>query len=157
MKRKVQIWHLKSDTLLITHKSFLWSLVRYINEIWWIINRFRWFINQFWWLINFFRWIISLYVRTKVTHFCKLGGKYVPRSLMVDLEPGTMDSIRGSPYGALFKPDNFIYGICFLARFRSTGFTFFVCVRSKRCRKQLGQRSLHRRCWTCWKRHGRCS
>jgi tubulin beta len=38
------------------------------------------------------------------------GGKYVPRSLMIDLEPGTMDSIRGSPYGALFKPDNFIYG-----------------------------------------------
>lgn len=30
---------------------------------------------------------------------------------MIDLEPGTMDSIRGSPYGALFKPDNFIYGI----------------------------------------------
>jgi len=38
------------------------------------------------------------------------GGKYVPRALMIDLEPGTMDSIRGSPYGALFKPDNFIYG-----------------------------------------------
>ncbi|XP_061544669.1 tubulin beta-6 chain isoform X1 [Phycodurus eques] len=38
------------------------------------------------------------------------GGKYVPRSLLVDLEPGTMDSIRGSLIGALFRPDNFIHG-----------------------------------------------
>ncbi|XP_054641607.1 tubulin beta-1 chain isoform X1 [Dunckerocampus dactyliophorus] len=38
------------------------------------------------------------------------GGKYVPRSLLVDLEPGTMDSIRGSRIGALFRPDNFIHG-----------------------------------------------
>lgn len=29
---------------------------------------------------------------------------------MVDLEPGTMDSVRGSPYGGLFRPDNFVYG-----------------------------------------------
>uniref|UniRef100_A0A3P9HUZ0 Tubulin beta chain n=1 Tax=Oryzias latipes TaxID=8090 RepID=A0A3P9HUZ0_ORYLA len=38
------------------------------------------------------------------------GGKYVPRALLVDLEPGTMDSIRGSRIGALFRPDNFIHG-----------------------------------------------
>jgi len=38
------------------------------------------------------------------------GGKYVPRAIMVDLEPGTMDSIRSSTYGALFKPDNFVFG-----------------------------------------------
>ncbi|XP_061894240.1 tubulin beta-6 chain-like [Entelurus aequoreus] len=38
------------------------------------------------------------------------GGKYVPRSLLVDLEPGTMDSIRGSRIGALFRPDSFIHG-----------------------------------------------
>ncbi len=25
--------------------------------------------------------------------------KYVPRAVLVDLEPGTMDSIRGGPYG----------------------------------------------------------
>uniref|UniRef100_A0A8C6T194 Tubulin/FtsZ GTPase domain-containing protein n=1 Tax=Neogobius melanostomus TaxID=47308 RepID=A0A8C6T194_9GOBI len=37
------------------------------------------------------------------------GGKYVPRALLVDLEPGTMDSVRGSPIGALFRPDNFIH------------------------------------------------
>ncbi|KAJ3186282.1 alpha-tubulin [Gaertneriomyces sp. JEL0708] len=38
------------------------------------------------------------------------GGKYVPRSVLIDLEPGTMDSIRGSRYGALFHPDSFING-----------------------------------------------
>merc|ERR1712227_887584 len=38
------------------------------------------------------------------------GGKYVPRALLVDLEPGTMDSVRGGPYGQLFRPDNFVFG-----------------------------------------------
>ncbi|XP_035615769.1 tubulin beta-6 chain-like [Oncorhynchus keta] len=38
------------------------------------------------------------------------GGKYVPRGLLLDLEPGTMDSVRGSRIGALFRPDNFIHG-----------------------------------------------
>ncbi|KAK8377830.1 hypothetical protein O3P69_014050 [Scylla paramamosain] len=38
------------------------------------------------------------------------GGKYVPRAVLVDLEPGTMDSVRSSPYGKLFKPYNFCYG-----------------------------------------------
>jgi len=37
-------------------------------------------------------------------------GKYVPRAVLVDLEPGVMDSIRGSQIGKLFRPDNFIYG-----------------------------------------------
>ena len=36
--------------------------------------------------------------------------KYVPRAILVDLEPGTMDSIRSSPYGEIFRPDNFVYG-----------------------------------------------
>ncbi|EDS40349.1 tubulin beta-1 chain [Culex quinquefasciatus] len=38
------------------------------------------------------------------------GNKYVPRAVLVDLEPGTMDSVRQSPYGALFRPDNYVYG-----------------------------------------------
>ncbi|XP_075997441.1 tubulin beta-1 chain [Genypterus blacodes] len=38
------------------------------------------------------------------------GAKYVPRALLIDLEPGTMDSVRGSRIGALFRPDNFIHG-----------------------------------------------
>jgi len=37
------------------------------------------------------------------------SGKYVPRAVMVDLEPGTTDTIRSSPYGALFRPDNFVF------------------------------------------------
>ena len=39
-----------------------------------------------------------------------LGGKYVPRAVLVDLEPGTMDSVRSGPFGQIFKPDNFIFG-----------------------------------------------
>nr|UXY86799.1 tubulin beta subunit [Cryptomonas paramecium] len=38
------------------------------------------------------------------------NGRYVPRAILIDLEPGTIDSVRASPYGKLFKPDNFIYG-----------------------------------------------
>ena len=36
--------------------------------------------------------------------------KFVPRAVLVDLEPGTMDSVRSGPYGKLFRPDNFIFG-----------------------------------------------
>uniref|UniRef100_A0A7N5ZWX9 Tubulin/FtsZ GTPase domain-containing protein n=1 Tax=Anabas testudineus TaxID=64144 RepID=A0A7N5ZWX9_ANATE len=36
--------------------------------------------------------------------------KYVPRSVLVDLEPGTMDSVRSGAFGQLFRPDNFIFG-----------------------------------------------
>ncbi|CAF1548167.1 unnamed protein product, partial [Didymodactylos carnosus] len=38
------------------------------------------------------------------------GGKYVPRAILVDLEPGTMDAVRAGPYGPLFRPDNFVFG-----------------------------------------------
>ncbi|CAF0971097.1 unnamed protein product [Rotaria magnacalcarata] len=38
------------------------------------------------------------------------GGKYVPRCILVDLEPGTMDAVRAGPYGQLFRPDNFVFG-----------------------------------------------
>ena len=38
------------------------------------------------------------------------SGKYVPRSVMVDLEPGTMDSVRSGPLGQIFRPDNFVFG-----------------------------------------------
>jgi len=39
-----------------------------------------------------------------------MGGRYVPRCVLCDLEPGTLDSIRGSEYGELFRPDNFLFG-----------------------------------------------
>jgi tubulin beta len=38
------------------------------------------------------------------------GGRYVPRAVLMDLEPGTMDSVRAGPFGQLFRPDNFIHG-----------------------------------------------
>ncbi|KAJ8337155.1 hypothetical protein SKAU_G00383750 [Synaphobranchus kaupii] len=36
--------------------------------------------------------------------------RYVPRAVLVDLEPGTMDSVRSGHFGQLFRPDNFIFG-----------------------------------------------
>uniref|UniRef100_A0A2K6DRI3 Tubulin/FtsZ GTPase domain-containing protein n=1 Tax=Macaca nemestrina TaxID=9545 RepID=A0A2K6DRI3_MACNE len=38
------------------------------------------------------------------------GGKYVPRAILVDLEPGTMDSVHSGPFGQIFRPDNFVLG-----------------------------------------------
>ncbi|KAK3698603.1 hypothetical protein QZH41_014582 [Actinostola sp. cb2023] len=38
--------------------------------------------------------------------------RYVPRSVLVDLESGTMDSLRSSPLGQLFRPDNYVFGKC---------------------------------------------
>jgi len=38
------------------------------------------------------------------------SGRYVPRAVLTDLEPGTMDAIRGGPFGAMFRPDNFVFG-----------------------------------------------
>lgn len=37
-------------------------------------------------------------------------GLYVPRALLVDLEPGTMDTVKQGALGSLFRPDNFIFG-----------------------------------------------
>ena len=34
----------------------------------------------------------------------------MPRAVLVDLEPGTMDSVRSGPYGGIFRPDNFVFG-----------------------------------------------
>ncbi|KAJ1627911.1 Tubulin/FtsZ, GTPase domain-containing protein, partial [Pavlovales sp. CCMP2436] len=38
------------------------------------------------------------------------GGRYVPRAILTDLEPGTMDSVRSGPFGQIFRPDNFVFG-----------------------------------------------
>jgi len=37
------------------------------------------------------------------------GGKYVPRAILVDLEPGTMDAIKAGPLGNLFRPDSLVF------------------------------------------------
>ena len=36
------------------------------------------------------------------------GGRYVPRAILTDLEPGTMDSVRAGPFGQSFRSDNFV-------------------------------------------------
>uniref|UniRef100_A0A2K6MA95 Tubulin/FtsZ GTPase domain-containing protein n=1 Tax=Rhinopithecus bieti TaxID=61621 RepID=A0A2K6MA95_RHIBE len=36
-------------------------------------------------------------------------GKYVPRAILVDLEPGTMDSVYSGHFGQIFRPDNFLF------------------------------------------------
>jgi tubulin beta len=38
------------------------------------------------------------------------GGRYVPRAILMDLEPGTMDSVRAGQFGSIFRPDNFVFG-----------------------------------------------
>jgi tubulin beta len=38
------------------------------------------------------------------------GGRFVPRAVLVDLEPSTIDYIKASRVGALFRPDNFVSG-----------------------------------------------
>lgn len=49
-------------------------------------------------------------VRSSV-YFTEAGNnKYVPRSVQIDLEPGTMDTIRNGKNGKLFRPDTFVSG-----------------------------------------------
>ncbi|KFM24287.1 Tubulin beta-1 chain [Auxenochlorella protothecoides] len=38
------------------------------------------------------------------------GGRFVPRAVLLDLEPGTMDAVRAGPIGQVFRPDNFVFG-----------------------------------------------
>eukprot|EP00002_Diphylleia_rotans_P004455 TRINITY_DN13292_c0_g1_i1.p1 TRINITY_DN13292_c0_g1~~TRINITY_DN13292_c0_g1_i1.p1 ORF type:complete len:444 (+),score=91.16 TRINITY_DN13292_c0_g1_i1:60-1391(+) len=38
------------------------------------------------------------------------SGRYVPRAILADLEPGTRDAITSGPFGELFRPDNFVFG-----------------------------------------------
>lgn len=41
-------------------------------------------------------------------YYQETGKRYVPRAVLVDLEPGTLDGIRAGPCGDLFRPDNFV-------------------------------------------------
>lgn len=50
----------------------------------------------------------DIYIFSAVTR--SSGGKYVPRAILLDLEPGTMESVRSGTYGRLFRPDNFVFG-----------------------------------------------
>lgn len=42
--------------------------------------------------------------------FVNIDGRYIPRAACLDLEPGSIDSLRSSKYGGLFSPDNCICG-----------------------------------------------
>ena len=48
--------------------------------------------------------------RLNVYYHEVMGGRYVPRSILTDLEPSVLDSIRSAPFGQLFRPENFIFG-----------------------------------------------
>lgn len=37
-------------------------------------------------------------------------GKYIPRSIFADLDPLSVDQVRGSRIGQMFSQDNYIYG-----------------------------------------------
>ncbi|VEL10716.1 unnamed protein product [Protopolystoma xenopodis] len=39
------------------------------------------------------------------------GGRFVPRCILTDLDPGILDSVRCSPIGQLFRPDNCVGGM----------------------------------------------
>jgi len=38
------------------------------------------------------------------------GRRYIPRAILMELEPGTMYSVQASPFGQLYRPDNFVFG-----------------------------------------------
>jgi len=53
----------------------------------------------------------DLQIQRANVYFNETGqGKFVARSVMIDLEPGTMDSVRSGVYGKIFKPDDFVFG-----------------------------------------------
>ncbi|CAL8145402.1 unnamed protein product [Orchesella dallaii] len=49
---------------------------------------------------------------SKICSFFAAGAttNYVPRSILIDLDPSSLESTRCSPTGQLFRPDNFIFG-----------------------------------------------
>ena len=65
--------------------------------------------GHFYW---FWRHFLKIYILERINVYYNeaTGGKYVPRAVLVDLEPGTMDSVRSGPFGQIFRPDNFVFG-----------------------------------------------
>jgi len=47
--------------------------------------------------------------RVRVYYDEAKGGKYVPRALLVDLEPGVLNDIKSGNLGSLFRPENMIH------------------------------------------------
>ena len=70
--------------------------------------------NRPYWVIftHFFATNSKIFILERINVYYNeaTGGKYVPRAVLVDLEPGTMDSVRSGPFGQIFRPDNFVFG-----------------------------------------------
>ncbi|XP_053486588.1 tubulin beta-1 chain-like isoform X12 [Ictalurus furcatus] len=49
------------------------------------------------------------------------GGRYVHRTVLVDLESGTMDSVRSGPFGQIFRPDNLVFGLSSASNYWAKG------------------------------------
>jgi tubulin beta len=47
-------------------------------------------------------------VRINVFYHEASGGKYVPRAVLFDLEPGAIENVRASPLGEVFRTGNFV-------------------------------------------------
>lgn len=43
-------------------------------------------------------------------HLTFPAGRFVPRCVLIDLEPGCLDNVRSGASGDLFRPDNFVFG-----------------------------------------------
>ncbi|KAI1317012.1 tubulin beta chain 1 [Xylariaceae sp. FL0255] len=53
----------------------------------------------------------SLQLERIGVYFNEAGNnKFVPRAVLVDLEPGTMDAVRSGRFRDMFRPDNMVYG-----------------------------------------------
>jgi tubulin beta len=46
--------------------------------------------------------------RISVLYHEASGGKYVPRAVFFDLEPGVIDAVRASPLVEIFRPGNLV-------------------------------------------------
>jgi tubulin beta len=46
--------------------------------------------------------------RMNLFYYGASGGKYIPRAVFFDLEPGVIDAVRASPFGELFRPGNLV-------------------------------------------------
>ena len=89
--------------------TFNWVSYRLICQKWRILAQIWPFLSDFgpFFETNPKIWILE---RINVYYNEATGGKYVPRAVLVDLEPGTMDSVRSGPFGQIFRPDNFVFG-----------------------------------------------
>ena len=89
-----------------------WVSFRLIHQRQLILAQLRpkWAVFEHLWPIFDANPNITILERINVYYNEATGGKYVPRAVLVDLEPGTMDSVRSGPFGQIFRPDNFVFG-----------------------------------------------